>query len=101
MKIFQVSYKTIYNWFARWESEGMVGLYNQPGRGRKPTFNAEQKAKIKEWAAQEPRQLKKVVQKVKSEWGIAHQYSDNQKNINNALYELAPDASSGRRGTKS
>lgn len=70
MKIFQVSYKTIYNWFERWESEGMVGLYNQPGRGRKSTFNVEQRTKIREWAAQEPRQLKKVVQKVKEEWGI-------------------------------
>jgi len=70
MKTFQVSYKTIYNWFERWESEGMVGLYNQPGRGRKPTFNSEQKSKIREWAAQEPRQLKKVVHKVKEEWGI-------------------------------
>lgn len=70
MKIFQVSYKTIYNWFERWESEGMVGLYNQPGRERKSTFDIEQKTKIREWATQEPRQLKKVVQKVKEEWGI-------------------------------
>jgi transposase len=70
MKIFQVSYKTIYNWFDRWESEGMVGLYNKPGRGSKPTFNSPQKEKIREWALQEPRQLKQVVQKVKEEWGI-------------------------------
>ncbi len=39
IKIFQVSYRTIYNWFYRWESEGIVGLYDKPGRGRKPTFN--------------------------------------------------------------
>lgn len=47
MKIFQVSYKTLYNWFNRWESEGMIGLYNKPGRGCKPTFNSQQKEKIK------------------------------------------------------
>ena len=70
MKNFQVSYVTIYNWFNRWELAGMVGLYNQPGQGRKPTFNSEQKSKIIEWATQSPRQLKKVVQKVKEEWGI-------------------------------
>ena len=39
MKIFKVSYKTIYNWFKSWESESIVGLYNKPGRGRKPKFN--------------------------------------------------------------
>ncbi len=70
MKIFQVSYKTIYNWINRWESEGMVGLYNKPGRGCKRTFNPEQESRIREWALQEPRQLKKVLQKIKEEWEI-------------------------------
>lgn len=70
MNIFKVSCKTIYNWFDRWESGSMVGLYNKPGKGCKPKFNSEQKEKIKEWTKQEPRQLKQVVQKVKEEWGI-------------------------------
>lgn len=70
MEIFDISYKTVYNWLNRWESEGMVGLYNQPGRGRKRTFNSEQSEKIRDWARQEPRQLKQVVQKVKAEWDI-------------------------------
>ena len=70
LKIFPVSYKTIYNWFNRWELEGIVGLYNKPGQGCKPTFNSAQKQKIIEWTLQEPRQLKQVVQKVKEEWGI-------------------------------
>ena len=71
MKVFHTSYKTIYNWFKRWETEGVVGLYNKPGRGCKPTFNSEQKAKIRDWAKQELRQLKQVSQKVKEEWGIS------------------------------
>jgi len=70
MKVFLVSYKTIYNWLNRWESEGIVGLYNKPGRGRKRRFNPEQESKIREWVRQEPRQLKKVLQKIKEEWGI-------------------------------
>ena len=70
MEIFKVSYKTIYNWFNRWESEGIRGLYNKPGRGCKPIFNAEQKAKIIEWTLEEPRQLKQVLQKIELEWGI-------------------------------
>jgi transposase len=68
--IFQVSHKTIYNWLNRWESEGIIGLYNKSGRGRKRTFNPGQESKIREWAKLEPRQLKKVGQKVKEEWGI-------------------------------
>lgn len=70
MRTFQISYVTVYNWFNRWESAGVVGLYNQPGQGRKPTFSSEQKSKIIEWATQSPRQLKKVVHQVKEEWGV-------------------------------
>jgi transposase len=70
IKIFQVSHKTIYNWINRWESEGVVGLYNKPGRGCKRIFNPEQESIIREWVRQEPRQLKKVLQKIKEEWGI-------------------------------
>lgn len=70
IQIFQVSHKTLYNWFNRWETEGILGLYNKPGRGCKPTFNSHQKDRIREWAQQQPRQLKQVVQKIKEEWGI-------------------------------
>lgn len=69
-RMFKVSYKTIYNWINRWESKGMVGLYNKPGRGRKRIFKPEQESKIREWALPEPRQLKKTLQKVKEEWDI-------------------------------
>jgi len=47
----------------------MIGLYNKPGRGCKPTFNLAQKKK-KEWTKQEPKQLKQVLQKVKKEWEL-------------------------------
>jgi transposase len=70
MNLFKVSYKTIYNWLDRWESEGMVGLYNKPGRGRKRTFNEAQEKSIRAWAKQEPRQLKQVRQKIKETWGV-------------------------------
>lgn len=70
IKIFQVSRKTLYNWFNRWEVDGIVGLYNQPGQGCKPTFNSQQKDQIRAWAKKEPRQLKQVVQKVRESWGI-------------------------------
>lgn len=70
MKIFKVSYKTMYNWLNRWEYEGMVGLYNKPGRGRKKTFNSAQSAQIRDWVKLQPKQLKQVVQKIKKEWSI-------------------------------
>ena len=70
IKIFKFSYKTMYNWLNRWENEGMLGLYNKLGRGRKKTFNSAQSAQIRDWVKLQPRQLKQVVQKIKEEWCI-------------------------------
>jgi len=70
-EILGVSRKTIYNWFKAWEERGLIGLYNQPGQGRKPTFSAEQQEQIREWTLEQPQQLKQVVHKVKEEWDIS------------------------------
>lgn len=94
MKIFQVSSKTIYNWFDRWESDSMLGLYNKSGRGCKPKFNPQQEEKIKELIKQEPRQLKQVLQKVKEEWGI----KTSKKTIQRILKRLKMSWHRMRRG---
>lgn len=70
MEIFNVSRKTLDNWFNNWETQGVVGLYDRPGRGRKSTFTSEQIEQIRAWVQQHPRQLKQVVQKVQEEWGL-------------------------------
>ena len=92
--IFQVSYKTIYNWVNQWESEGPLGLYNKPGRGRKPTFNQEQREQIKSWTAEEPRQLKRVRQKIREKWQI----DTSQKTIQRILKNLKMSWHRMRRG---
>lgn len=71
LAVFPVSQKTIYNWMHEWEQWGFPGLYNRPGRGRKPIFDEAQKAQIKQWAQRYPRQLKRVVQKVQATWNIS------------------------------
>lgn len=70
MSIFGVTRKTLYNWFNAWEERGVVGLYDRPGRGRKPTLTSVHKEQIREWAKQYPKQLKQILQKVQDEWGI-------------------------------
>jgi transposase len=70
MEIFSVSRKTLYNWFNHWEAQGVLGLYDRPGRGRKNTFSSEQVEQIRLWVQQSPRQLKQIVQKVQEAWGI-------------------------------
>jgi len=68
--IFDASRKTIYNWRNNWSKYKLTGLYNKKGRGRKKTFNKQQEQQIKQWVKQSPRNLKKVSEKIKEEWGI-------------------------------
>ncbi|MGB3510930.1 MAG: helix-turn-helix domain-containing protein, partial [Microcoleaceae cyanobacterium] len=47
---------------------GIMGMYNQKGRGRKSKLNPWQKPKVKEWVKSEPKSLNKVMAKKK--WQI-------------------------------
>lgn len=38
-QFFEVTNITIYGWFDRWEQNGLAGLMNKPGRGRKPILS--------------------------------------------------------------
>ncbi len=80
MKIFKVSRNTIYNWFNNWESNCLLGLYNNKGRGRKKSFDLNQQNIIKEWVKETPRNLNKVKEKIEKEWGIKTSIDTTRKN---------------------
>lgn len=70
MQLFGVSRRTLYNWLNQWEKQGIVGLYNQKGRGRKAKLNQEQKDQIKDWVKAEPKRLKKIASKIYKTWAV-------------------------------
>ena len=45
--IFGVRKNAIYSWFDRYEKEGISGLENKPGRGRKPVLQTNNKDHVK------------------------------------------------------
>lgn len=47
-QFFEVSKITIYGWFDRWDSAGIRGLMDKPGRGRKPILSLQNPTHIKE-----------------------------------------------------
>lgn len=71
MSIFDVTRKTIYTWLDAWEQERFVGLYDRPGRGRKPTFSDEQTEQIRDWAKAHPKNLNAVLAKIKVHWNMS------------------------------
>ena len=60
LKIFQVDRITIYQWLDAWESRRLVGLYDQAKPGRPPKCTPEQKAHIRQWAKECPKNLNKI-----------------------------------------
>eukprot|EP00825_Cyclidium_porcatum_P025944 TRINITY_DN28060_c0_g1_i1.p1 TRINITY_DN28060_c0_g1~~TRINITY_DN28060_c0_g1_i1.p1 ORF type:complete len:157 (-),score=3.92 TRINITY_DN28060_c0_g1_i1:39-509(-) len=47
--LFNVSYKQITNWVHRFEQQGLEGLHDKPGKGRKSKLTAHQKDEIREY----------------------------------------------------
>ena len=70
IEILKVSRNTIYNWLNNWEKYGLLGLYNVPGRGRKPKLTFQKEEQVKKWIKEQPKNLKIVQEKINQEWNI-------------------------------
>ncbi|MCT7991961.1 IS630 family transposase [Laspinema olomoucense] len=70
LEVFKISRRTLQYWFQHWEQSKLPGLYDQPGRGRKPKLTTPQKQQVREWIKAEPKNLNKVINQVQEEWGI-------------------------------
>ncbi len=60
MDILRVSRSTISRWFDAWEAWALVGLYESPGRGRKPIITSMETICVKIWGKCFPRQIGRV-----------------------------------------
>ena len=69
--IFQIDRDNISKALNRWESNGLVGLQDLPGKGRKEKISAEEQSKILAWVEENtPRSIKKVVQYISEKLNI-------------------------------
>ena len=68
-QIFRVSEISIYGWFKRWQTIGIVGLRDKSGRGRKPILQAEDLPQIKRYIQENAQRLKIAREKLKEELG--------------------------------
>jgi transposase len=85
VSIFKVTRLTITNWLNDWDKLALVGLYDSPGRGRKPKLTPEQQQQVKAWAKETPKNLDLVQNKIESKWKIKVS-KDTIKRILNFLF---------------
>ncbi|SRR6266568_6961261 len=59
-RIYQVAYRSVSSWIDQWQTGGFVGLYDQPGAGRRPTLSLDEQQKVQQYLQDSPKDLKKV-----------------------------------------
>lgn len=91
--IFSVLPLTIYTWFYRWEEKGLVGLFNEKGRGRKPILLQAESEQIKTQVQANAQQLKLARGVLKAE--LNKEFS--HKTLRRFLKKLVADGNAGER----
>src|SRR5262252_9503510 len=66
-QFYQVDRRSVSTWLDRWQTMGLVGLYDQPSSGRPPLLNDAEQHKVYAYLQQYPKDLKKVVQALEQE----------------------------------
>lgn len=61
-RVYQVDPRRVSAWITRWQTCGLVGLYDRPRSGRPPLLTPEEQQKVYSYLAQTPKDLKQVVE---------------------------------------
>jgi len=65
--MYQVGYRSVSSWIDQWQTRGLVGLYDQPGAGRRPILSLDEQQKVQQYLQDSPKDLKKVVHQLEQE----------------------------------
>ena len=66
-RIYQVDRRSVSTWIDRWQTRGLVGLYDQPSAGRRPLLSVDEEHKVQQYLQQYPKDLKRVVHQLEQE----------------------------------
>ena len=69
--IYNVCRQTVSTWFFKWDTQGIVGLVDRPGRGRPCTLSEEQKTIALQHIKESPRSLNKVIADLEKEFDLS------------------------------
>jgi len=65
--MYQVGYRSVSSWIDQWQTRGLVGLYDQPGAGRRPILSLDEQQKVQQYLQDSPKDFKKVVHQLEQE----------------------------------
>ncbi len=91
VEVFKVSANTVYGWFNRWETGGIVGLRDKAGRGRKPILCASDFPQVKRRVQANAQQLRLARVELKAD--LEREFSE--KTLRRYLKNLTADIKDG------
>lgn len=100
-QFFDISRVTIYSWFDAWEQNGICGLMNQKGQGRKPILslqNPEHIKQVKKAVASNPQSVKSVVAELEPTLGLQMHPETLKRFLKNLVSVSAASAPVSSRG---
>ena len=59
-RLYQVDYRSVSSWIDQWQTRGFVGLYDQPGAGRRPTLSLDEQHKVPQYLQDSPKTYRKL-----------------------------------------
>jgi transposase len=65
--VYQVSRYAVAEWIERWQSAGLVGLYDHPRSGRPPSLTPDKQHKVDQYLQEHPKDLQQVVHLLEQE----------------------------------
>ena len=54
-RLYQVDSRSVSSWIDQWQTRGLVGLYDQPGAGRRPTLSLDEQQKVQQYRQDSPK----------------------------------------------
>jgi transposase len=84
-----MSHISVNHWVARFKAEGISGLYNKPGQGRKPVLDEQDKESLLESVKRHRQRM----QTAKAEWEASRGKSISDSTLRRFLKVLAEDIS--------
>jgi len=100
-QFFEVSRITIYSWLDAWEKNGIAGLMNKPGQGRKPILslqNSQHVKKVKAAIRKNPQSVKAVVAELESKIGSPMHPETLKRFLKNLVSVSAASARASSQG---
>ena len=68
-ELFESQHETVSSWLSKWETEGLIGLYDCPRSGRPTRFTTEEQTAFLGYIDENPHQPKAAVARLQEETG--------------------------------